>query len=114
MAIATAKQREATAAGYVATALYASLHTADPGTTGANEVTGGSPAYARKAITWNAGVEDGSYTSNEITFDVPPGTLTHVGIWSAVTAGDYLDKGAINVTFSSQGVYKITLTYNQS
>lgn len=114
MAIATAQQRESTAAGYVATALYASLHTADPGTTGASEVTGGSPAYARKPITWNAGAVDGAYLSDELVFDVPAGTLTHVGIWDAVTAGNFLDSGAINVTFVSQGVYKLTLTYSQS
>ena len=34
---------------------FASAHTADPGATGIlNELTGGSPAYARKAITWAA------------------------------------------------------------
>lgn len=31
---------------------FASLHTADPGTSGTSEVAGGAPAYARKAITW--------------------------------------------------------------
>ena len=30
---------------------HISLHDDDPSTTGANEVTGGSPAYARKAAT---------------------------------------------------------------
>jgi hypothetical protein len=33
---------------------HLSLHTASPSTTGANEATGGSPAYARKSVTFNA------------------------------------------------------------
>lgn len=36
------------------TVTHASLHSADPGATGTNELAGGSPAYARKAVTVNA------------------------------------------------------------
>ena len=32
---------------------HLSLHTAYPGDAGANEVAGGSPAYARKAAAWS-------------------------------------------------------------
>lgn len=60
-----------------------SLHTGDPGTTGANEVTGGSPAYARKQTTWNGGASDGVVAGSEVAFDVPAGTYTHMGVWTS-------------------------------
>jgi hypothetical protein len=76
-------------AGAPGTALFLGLHTA-PGQAGA-EVTGGSPAYARKAITWQAAgaVVQGEKTITAgVTFDVPAGTTVRaVGLWSASTAG---------------------------
>lgn len=78
---------------------HLSLHTADPGITGADEATGGSPAYARKVVTFTAaGVQGvlgatlqpatvGVAWSDEVTFDVPAGTYSHWGGWSAITAG---------------------------
>lgn len=62
-----------------------SLHTADPGTTGANEVTGGSPAYARKTTTWAGGAVDGAVPGSPVVFDVPAGTYTHIGQWNGST-----------------------------
>lgn len=62
-----------------------SLHTADPGTTGANEVTGGTPAYARKTTTWTGGTADGVVTGSAVVFDVPAGTYTHLGVWNGST-----------------------------
>lgn len=225
MPIATAAMKEALALEYAAKALHASLHTADPGATGASEVSGGVPAYARKPITWNPGGlappvlgatstattggtlaaatyfyvitalnafgetlksnevsqvttgvtstvtlnwtavtnatgyriyrstttgteqklnitdrgavttytdtgaattatsppttnttgTDGVVVSNPLTFDVPAlTTITHVGLWSAATAGTYYDKAAFSVTFSSQGTATVTVTYTQS
>ena len=94
---------------------YASLHTADPAGTGANEVSGGTPAYARKAITWNTGSVDGQVVSNPVTIDVPPATtITHVGLWDAATGGNYRDKRAFSVTFVDQGTVTFTITYAQS
>lgn len=114
MAIAAVGTREELALRYAAICTYLSLHTADPGTTGANEVSGGVPAYARKAITWNAGTVDGSIVSDPITFDVPAGTdITHVGMWDAVLAGNYRDSRAFTISFPSQGTVTLTVTYNQ-
>lgn len=62
-----------------------SLHTGDPGTTGANEATGGSPAYARKTTTWTGGTSDGEVTGSAVVFDVPAGTYTHMGVWAGST-----------------------------
>ncbi len=117
MAIDTAQQKENTAAGYVGSAAYLSLHTADPAGTGANEVSGGSPAYQRVALTWSAGPVDGVYTASlAAPFEVPPSTtITHVGVWTAQTGGTYLDKAACSVTFASQGQLTLpSITYTQS
>lgn len=90
---------------------HASLHTASPGDTGANEVTGGSPAYARKAIAFNAassGAMDDS--TNGAVFDVPASTtVTHCGFWSASTAGTFLGYADItDETFAAQGTYTLS------
>ena len=87
---------------------HASLHTADPGDTGSNEVVGGT--YARKSITFSAADAGSLDSSNAPVIDVPGGTtITHVGFWSAVTAGVYL--GSADITdevFGSDGTYTIT------
>jgi hypothetical protein len=89
---------------------HASLHTADPGTTGTSEVTGGSPAYARKSVTWSAASGGSKAASNQPVFDVPSGTtVTHVGFWSAASAGTFLGSADVtDETFGSQGTYTLT------
>ena len=89
--------------------VYVSLHTADPGTTGASEVSGGSPAYARKAITWNAVSAGNLDSSNQPIFDVPAVTITHLGYWSAASAGTYYCSADItDEVFAAQGTYTLT------
>ena len=68
-----------------AEALWVSLHDGDPSTTGANEISGGSPAYARKAIAWNSAASGSMDDStNGVELDVPAGTtVSYVGLWSA-------------------------------
>ncbi len=91
---------------------YASLHTASPDPSGGSEVTGGSPAYTRESVTWNAASGGSMTASNQPVFDVPSGTtVTHVGFWSAVTAGTYM--GMSDVTdeaYGAQGTYTLTST----
>ncbi len=93
-----------------ASAVYGSMHTANPGSTGASEVTGGSPAYARKSLTWNAASAGSKTLSNSPTFDVPAGTtVAFLGLWSAPTGGTYY--GYIDVTdevYAAQGTYQVT------
>lgn len=87
---------------------FLSLHTAAPNTSGSNEATGGSPAYARKAATWSAASGGSKALSNSPVFDVPAGTYTHVGWWSAATAGTYY--GSWDITdevFAAQGTYTV-------
>lgn len=61
----------------------ASLHTAFPGTTGANEVAGGAPAYARKNIVMGAAAGGQRTLAAAVTFDVPATTVRWVGYWNA-------------------------------
>jgi hypothetical protein len=70
---------------------FGSLHTAYS-TTGANEVTGGSPAYARKALTWAAAASGAKALAATLpTWDVPASTtVAWWGGWDAVTAGTFL------------------------
>lgn len=66
------------------------IHTGDPSTTGANEVTGGTPAYARKAVAWSAASTGTQANSGALTFDIPLGTTCyHMGLFSAITAGTF-------------------------
>lgn len=72
-------------AGAPGTALWLGAHTA-LGAGGA-EVVGGSPAYIRKAITWNTGVNPKTIVAG-VTFDLPAGTTVHaIQLWSAQTVG---------------------------
>lgn len=93
---------------------YASLHTAYSAT-GANEVTGGAPAYARQAVTWNA-ASGGSKTSASVagTFPVPGGiTVAFIGLWSALSGGTFAGMGpnqagtqyAFTATSGNPGVF---------
>ncbi len=84
-----------------------SLHTADPGATGANEVTGGTPAYARKVANWSAAAAGDKTLSDEPIFDVPAGTVAYVGFWdvSNVWRGSQIVTSEV---YAGQGTYKIT------
>lgn len=80
----------------------ASLHTAFPGTTGASEVTGGAPAYARKAITINAASGGQRALNAAVTFDVPACTVKWLGLWnSGVFVGTAPNGGATPKNFVS-------------
>ena len=86
--------------GSLLAARYVSLHTANPGDSGTAEVSGGS--YARQAATFtNAGsnptVASNSNLLQYPTATAPWGTITHFGIWSAVSGGTLLAYNAVTV-----------------
>jgi hypothetical protein len=82
-----------------AVAGFASLHTAYPGDAGTSEVAGGSPAYARKALTWNAASGGAIDDSNVPVFDVPAATTVGwFGMWSLATAGVFYGSGTLGST----------------
>lgn len=71
------------------TTYYLSLHSADPVTTGASELSGGT--YARQAIVFGA-ASGGQIANNAAITSPNAGTVsvTYVGIWSTLTVGTYL------------------------
>src|SRR5579871_4513941 len=86
--------------------VYLSLHTADPGLTGANEVAGN--AYARTAIAMGA-PSGGSGSNAALVFPAPTpanwGTVTHIGFWDAASNGNFLGGVALtNQVATSIGV----------
>ncbi len=84
-----------------------SLHSADPGTTGANELTGGSPAYARLIPVFNAASVGSQALNADLTFDVPAAeTVAYVGYW----VGTVFDGSDIITaeTFAAQGTFTVT------
>lgn len=86
---------------------YVGLLTAD--SSGA-EISGGSPAYARKAVTWASASSGNLDSSSTPVFDVPGGvTITHLGFFSAATGGTYYGSAALSAseTFGSQGQYEV-------
>ena len=91
---------------------YVSLHTADPGTGGTSEVTGGSPAYARKTIAWTAAASSTTSNSAQIVFDVPTSTtIRYLGYWSAATGGTFYGSRILDTaqTYTSQGTYTLAI-----
>lgn len=75
------------------------------------EISGGSPAYARKSIAYNA-ASGGSMddSTNGAIFDVPAGkSVDYVSYHSAVTAGTLLAIDRVTrETFAAQGTYTVT------
>lgn len=85
------------------------VHTlTDPGTgTNANsgEAAGGSPAYARKAVTWGAAASGQKANTGALTFDLPAGTYGFLTLWNASTGntGNYRGHMPINGTLKGFG-----------
>lgn len=79
------------------TNIYVSLHTVDPGDNGASEVVGGS--YARKETditSWTAAAAKTVNLDEVLEYiDMPGLTVTHIGLWDATTAGNFLWGGAL-------------------
>lgn len=117
MAIAVTAQKNSLATKYGVDTGFATLFTADPGSSGTvvGEVTGGSPAFARKALVW--GAASGGVVTATATFDVPAGTtITFAGVCTGGTLGvsDLRDKIAVtSQTFNTQGTYGLTLTFTE-
>lgn len=63
----------------------ASLHTAFPGSTGSNEVSGGSPAYARQNTVVNASSGGVRALNAAAVFNVPASTVRWIGFFNSAT-----------------------------
>lgn len=92
-------------------ATHASLHTADPGSSGSSEVTGGS--YARQAISWSSSAGASKTITASVVFQIPTGaTITHSGLWSASTSGTFRGGGSLDSSqsYPTGGTYTLSLT----
>jgi len=93
------------------TSIFVSLHTADPGLTGANEVTVGAwPAYVRQdadaggAMTDGFGAASAKSSQNLLKLSFPANdgagavVVTHFALWDASTSGNCLLTGALDAS----------------
>lgn len=74
---------------------FVSLHTADPSTTGASEIAGGS--YARQAAGFGPASGGQVVNGGDIVFaGMPTTTVVYFGFWDSATGGNFL--GGAHVT----------------
>lgn len=92
------------------TTVYVQLHTADPGAAGTTSISVGSTT--RNIITWNAPAAGsmtlatlGAWTNGSATE-----TITHISLWDASTAGNFLQSGALSVGQAWVSTNTLTLT----
>jgi hypothetical protein len=68
--------------------------------------------------TWSGGTSDGIVVGSGVTIDVPAGTYTHAGIWSAATGGTFVGSTAIGggggIIVSAQAQILVTPTFTES
>jgi hypothetical protein len=83
-----------TYAGFPVADAFISLHSADPGDTGANELTGGG--YVRQQTAFGAAASGTLSNTGAITWSVPAGNVVAWGAWSASTAGTCYMSGWFN------------------
>jgi hypothetical protein len=90
---------------------WISAHTADPGSSGANEVSGAG--YARVQTTWGSATA-GVISGSQVNITIPTGvTVTWGGVWSASSGGTWLGTSASAFTgqaFPSGGTLQLTPT----
>ncbi|MFY7885571.1 MAG: phage tail fiber protein [Dolichospermum sp.] len=84
------------------TAWYVALYTAAPSDSGGGTEVSGS-GYARKTATFDAAATPGGTTSNNNTISFTAsggswGTVTHIGIFDALTTGNLLWHGALTAS----------------
>jgi len=85
---------------------HASLYNGDPSGAG-TEITGGSPAYARQAVSLASPSNGQIVITADATFNVPAGaTVSFVGYHSAVSGGTLLAYASVtSETYGNQGTY---------
>jgi hypothetical protein len=91
---------------------WASLHSADPGSTGTN-----ATSAARKAITFNVDADGDLTLASTVAFTggAASGAVSHVGLWSASSGGTFRGGFALtgDTSFNAAGEYNLTgLTIN--
>jgi hypothetical protein len=98
---------------------YMSIHSGDPTTTVAtalaNEIAGGSPAYARKQVNYAAAASGAKALAANVVFDIQAGdAFSHYALWAVASSGTQAQfKGsgvlaAAEGAYGSQGTYTVT------
>jgi hypothetical protein len=98
---------------------WVGLATTAPGSTQtpANEVSGGSPAYARKQVIWGTAASGAITATTAVTIDVPAVTVAFVILASAalVASANMIDNASItSIVMSGQGQIVVTPTFTQT
>jgi hypothetical protein len=113
MAIASTFGKNSMATHYGTIATHGAIYTTAPGASAGTEPSGGSPAYARKPLTWSSA--SGGVITASATFDVPAGTtVVGTGLHDALTAGNYIDgKTETSVAFPTQDTVTVNFTFTE-
>lgn len=90
--------------------VYVSLHTASPTDAGGSEVTGGS--YVRASASFAAATNGTIANSSQVAFaSMPTTTVTHFGVYDALSAGNLLWWGDVSpdVSFTAgeNGIFAV-------
>lgn len=96
--------------GWVTSSAFFNANTADPGTTGANEVSGGT--NARVALAWASASGGAIANSGALSVNIPASTsVSFFSDWSLITAGVYQQGGALGttLTFTTAGVLTVAV-----
>jgi hypothetical protein len=83
------------------TGYWMSLHTGDPGTTGASEYAGVTRQQF-PAGTASGGALSNTSTMNYSTSGASP--VTHIGIWDAATGGNYVIGAALSTPVTAASI----------
>ena len=92
--------------------LYLALHTANPDEDGSGtEVSTSGTAYAREAVTFTVSGNTAT-TSAAVEYETATanfGTVTHVGVWDASTAGNLIAYAALTTskTIETGDVFRV-------
>jgi len=113
MAIASTFAKNAMATKFGQLATHGAVFTTAPGATAGTEPSGGSPAYARKSLTWSA-PSNGTITASAV-IDLPAGTtVVGTGLFDAATGGNYIDgQVETSVEFTDQDTVTVNYSYTQ-
>lgn len=78
-------------ASYANSEVWLSTHSANPGSTGAHELTTGSGDEGRQQVTYNSGGSGSDPSNAEVSIVIPGSqSIPWVGMWTAETGGTFL------------------------
>jgi len=86
-----------TSAAYQVATPYVSLHDSDPLEVGGGEITSAGGSYSRQLGTFASPGSGETHNQSALTWtNMPARTISHIGVWDSLTAGNFLWGGAMN------------------